>query len=241
MREGSVPLCRATCGVGVIKSTGGCAGLPWGAGRGAAGRQVPCTWGHTARPSGKPRCWRCPRPSEGVGECLCSPQGWLGDFLPSTSLFWAGGFGVGSVVQRLCLEEGAGLPAAVSPPVSPETPQGCEDTLGRRGGRGAVLVGLCWRCGAGRLPSPSEPPRWCKSPVLSRSPSRDSTGGARWAARPLSQPRDTDLIHYRRPPPLCRGLPASLLARAEGRRRDGRGHGEHRGLYLLFALGNPTG
>lgn len=50
-------------------------------------------------------------------------------------------FGVGSVVRWLCLEEGAGLPAAVSPSVSPETPQGREDALGwhppvRAGGAG---------------------------------------------------------------------------------------------------------
>lgn len=116
--KGSVPLRRATCGGWVIKSTGGCAGLPWGAGRGAVGRQVPCTWGHTAHPSGKPCCcWRCPRPSDGVDECSCSPQGWLGDFLPSTSLFWCGGFwrGLGGAVAVF----GRGS----SPSVSPETPQ----------------------------------------------------------------------------------------------------------------------
>jgi len=65
-------------------------------------------------------------------------------------------------------------------------------------------------------------PRGTGNPSLGRGPSRDSTGGAR-ADRPLSQPRDTGLFHCRRPPTLCRGLPASLLARGGGGWRRGRG------------------
>lgn len=135
---------------------------------------------------------------------------------------------MGSVVQWLCLEEGAGLLLAQRPPRDARMPWG--------GILQSVLVVQGWEAA-----EPLGASAVMREPCAEPCPSRDSTGGARWAAGPLSQPRDTELIHSQLPPPLRRGLPASLLARAEGRRRDSRGHGEHRGLYLLFALGNPMG
>lgn len=77
------------------------------------------------------------------------------------SLFWGGGFwrGLGGAVA--VFGRGSRPPCCSQPFCKPRDPPGT------RGCPGVASSSPCWWCRAGRLPSPSEPPRWCESPVLS--------------------------------------------------------------------------
>lgn len=54
-------------------------------------------------------------------------------------------------------------------------------------------------------------PQWHRDPPLALA-LHVMAQGERQADRPLSQPQDTELFHYWRPPTLCHGLLAALLA-----------------------------
>lgn len=130
-----------------------------------------------------------------------APRAGWGISSPPRPYFGVEVFGVGSAVRWLCLEEGAALLLAQRPHRS-------------RAGQ-AVLAVQGWEAAEpfGASPVVQEP---CAEPC----PSRDSTGGARWAAGPLSQPRDTDLIHSSPAAPWAPGIAAGTgRGRAQGQPR----------------------
>lgn len=104
------------------------------------------------------------------------------------------------------LEEGAALSAGVSvPPAMLRLAQGLGGALGlqimRRAMSGAPHV--TWS-------SSRANPQWHRDPCLALA-LHVMAQGEHQADRPLSQPQDTGLFHYWRPPTLCHGLLAALL------------------------------
>lgn len=80
-------------------------------------------------------------------------------------------------------------------------------------------------------------PQWHRDPCLALA-LHVMAQGERQADRPLSQPQDTGLFHYWRPPTLCHGLLAALLVWGGGSWQRGQ---EWPQGYVFAACVSSTG